>query len=61
MAQGRKVNLRAAALKMYVEKLSPNLIRAYVLDLLDDASDAEIEKFVVALHAQNAVPPKGRT
>lgn len=44
-----------AALTQHIEKLSPNLIRAYVLDMIKDAETSELEKFVVAFKAQNAV------
>lgn len=50
---------RATALKMHIEKLSPNLLRAYVLDMVELAPDSEIDKYVVAFRAQSAVPPKG--
>lgn len=47
---------KAEALKIYVERLSPNLLRAYVLDMIEDAPPEEIEKMVVAFKAQNDVP-----
>lgn len=49
---------RAAALRVHIERLSPNLIRAYVLDMIEDAAPIEIDKMVVAFHAQNSVPAK---
>lgn len=49
---------RSDALCRYVVLLSPNLLRAYVLDMIDMAAPQEVDKLVVALHAQNAVPAK---
>lgn len=46
---------RAAALKLHVEKMSGNLVRAHVLDMIEDAPPEEIEKLIVAFQAQNAV------
>lgn len=51
---------RRAALADYVDRLSPNLLRAYVLDnLIADASPEAIDKLVVAFQAGHAVPTKG--
>lgn len=50
---------KAEALKAYIARLSPNLIRAYVLDMVEDAPPAEIDKLVVVFRAQNDVP-RGR-
>jgi hypothetical protein len=50
-----KADQRAEALKAHIDKLSPNLIRAYVLDMIEDAPPAEVEKLIVAFQAQNAV------
>lgn len=44
------------ALMQYINRISANLLRAYVLDMLEDAPPAEVEKFVVAFKAQNDVP-----
>ena len=49
---------RENALKRYVEHVSPNLLRAYLLDHLTDAHPDEVDKFVVLLRAQGAVPAK---
>jgi hypothetical protein len=55
MPNDRRPNARALALKMHIEKLSPNLIRASVLDMIQDAPPEEIEKLIVAFQAQNTV------
>ncbi len=55
-----KPDQRAAALKAHIDKLSPNLIRAYVLDMIELAPPAEIEKLIVAFQAQNAVQGIGK-
>lgn len=57
--EGANAIKRAEALKVHVENLSPNLLRAYVLDMLELAPDQEVDKLVVAFHAQSAVPGKG--
>lgn len=44
-----------AALTAHIDALSPNLIRAYILDMVKDAETTELQKFVVAFKAQNAV------
>lgn len=49
---------RRAALHRHVDQLSPNLIRAYVLDMLDMAPPEEVDKLIVSMHAQHAVPAK---
>lgn len=46
---------REEALKAYITKLPAELLRAYVIDLVTDAPDNEIEKLVVAFKAQNEV------
>ena len=53
-------DLRRDALARYINRLSPNLLRAYVLDnLIADAGPEAIDKLVVAFQAGHAVPPKG--
>lgn len=52
-------DMKAQALKQYINRLSPNLLRAYVLDMVEGAPPAEIEKLVVAFKAQNDVPRGG--
>ena len=49
---------REAALIRHVDKLPPNLLNAYVLELIKDAPPQEIDKLVVAFRAQEAVPAK---
>lgn len=49
---------REEALAMYVENLSPNLLRAYVLDMIKDAPPQRVDEFIVAFKAQNDVPRK---
>ncbi len=49
---------RRDALHRHIDRLSPNLLRAYVLDILDCAPPELVDKMVVAFHAQNAVPAK---
>lgn len=48
-------DMRALTLKMHIEKLSPNLLLAYVLDMIELAPPQEVEKLIVAFRAQNAV------
>lgn len=49
---------RRDALARHVQTMSANLLRAYVLDMLDLAPPAEVDKLIVALRAQDAVPAK---
>lgn len=50
---------RRDALATYVDRLSPNLLRAYVIDnLITDAAPEAIDKLVVAFQAGHAVPAK---
>lgn len=44
-----------AALEVHINRLSPNLLRAYVIELMKDAPENEIKKLVVAFRAQNIV------
>lgn len=54
-----KPDLRAQQLKVHIEKMSPNLVRAHVLDMLELAPPEEVEKLIVAFGAQNAVKRGG--
>lgn len=58
MPNNAEISARELALKQHIERLSPNLLRAYVLDMVDYASDVDIDRYVVAFHGQNAVPRK---
>ncbi len=49
------IDMRRAALEVYINRLSPNLLRAYVIELLKDAPESEVAKLVVAFRAQNVV------
>lgn len=49
---------REEALKVYLDKLHPNLLRSYLCDHLTDAHPHEVDKFVVLLRATGAVPAK---
>lgn len=53
--KGAMTSQRADALRLHVEKMSGNLVRAHVLDMIEDAPPNEIEKLIVAFGAQNAV------
>lgn len=47
---------REAALKEHIRSLSPNLLAEYLCAHIDGAPSAMVETFVVALHAQSAMP-----
>lgn len=50
---------RRDALAAYVDRLSPNLLRAYVIDnLITDAGHDQVDKLIVAFNAGGAVPGK---
>lgn len=49
---------REAALLEVIENLPANLLRAYVHEYLEGQSPDEIDKWVVALRAQDKVPAK---
>ena len=58
MASKQNIQAREEALQRHVENLSPNLLRAYLLDLLTDARPEFTDMMVNALHANNNVPAK---
>lgn len=49
---------REDALKDYIWRLHPNLLRDYLAEHLTDAHPHEVDKFVVLLKATGAVPAK---
>lgn len=49
------MDARAAALREHINKMSGNLVRAHVLDMIENAPPEEVEKLIVAFGAQNAV------
>jgi hypothetical protein len=53
-----RLTTRKKALIERINTMSPNLLRAYLVEMLTDAAPQDVEKFIVALRAQNFVGAK---
>lgn len=52
---------REEALKQHILSMPANLLRQYIVEHVDGASDQTIDQFVVLLRAQSVVPAKDIT
>ncbi|MEI9995154.1 MAG: hypothetical protein WDM91_11205 [Rhizomicrobium sp.] len=48
---------REDALKEHIQSMPANLLREYLVEFVDGASDITRETMIVTLHAQNHMPP----